>query len=921
MWIGKRGSRVSDARRFPAFQPWRERLEGRVLLAIDLGGVPPATGLPNVATINTANTPPGPFGLVQGGSVASGGAGYQVTDVGNINGTGYDSFFIGAPSVTTNAIGNVVLGGTAIPAAYLVYGSQQVNGTAVTTFNWQNLNTTGQRVGSLGQLGNTAQTSPNPTVPVTTPGFPYAGIKFINNDPTSMLGASVSFVQNINGGNALLIGAPNYTGGGRAYLIYTNGALNGLAGQGTAGTNVVNLDSPTQPGLIVVTFLNSTTTAASTLTGASVTGLNNFFVNGAPAIAIGAPGATIPNSGLSNTSTGAVYVLPASSIPITTTTVDLNNVVQGTATTRPTVPGVLFLGTNTVGSAGFSLADAGDINGALTTGGATIDDLLIGAPGTGPGGSAYLIYGSNTLLTLAMPNINNVYFISLGLIGSSAIFNGAIFNGLPVGSNTGFSVAAAGDFNADGFADLMIGSPGNNVPTLPGQVNLIYGQAQTSTSTGIFGTINLSAPPTNIQSVTFTGPSLGSLAGFAESSLGRVNSGTNFPSDNLLIGVPGFNSNQGAVFLIPGDAITLLGTFVLSDATQPVAATEITISNQVGAPFLGASVSGGSVVPGQTTTIDNSGLAGMVLGAPGYNVTGVTSGTGTNTLAGGAFILQGQLIPVNVPVNVQITTQIGVGAPFSSTGVFTINATAPAALQIFVFSNNTITPPFAPVTQILPGSIKVNGIPFPTATITQDPVDENKDGIPDAIITISPRSNLNLTTTTTTLTITGLTRATGANANKTWGGTASILVTGAAPPFVPGTTPGVVSSVVPLATTLQLQFGPDVYVPPVSALSAYNYKTIPLGVAVNQYLPATGFRARISQYFFPRSHIDQFGSRKELSGARTSTLGRAVFTRGKFKPGKTISFTHEVRVIPVQEQHQTFIPTPNLTLVRKRSLA
>ena len=46
MRFGKRGSRVTDARRYAAFQPWRERLEDRVLMAIDLGGVPPSVGLP-----------------------------------------------------------------------------------------------------------------------------------------------------------------------------------------------------------------------------------------------------------------------------------------------------------------------------------------------------------------------------------------------------------------------------------------------------------------------------------------------------------------------------------------------------------------------------------------------------------------------------------------------------------------------------------------------------------------------------------------------------------------------------------------------------------------------------------------------------------------------------------------------------------
>src|SRR5262249_7887550 len=155
-----------------------------------------------------------------------------------------------------------------------------------------------------------------------------------------------------------------------------------------------------------------------------------------------------------------------------------------------------------------------------------------------------------------------------------------------------------------------------------------------------------------------------------------------------------------------------------------------------------------------------------------------------------------------------IVTQIGVGTATSTTGVFTVNATTPPALSIFVFSNGTISPPFAPVTQIRPGSIRVNGVAYPTATITQDPVDENKDAIPDAIITISPRSVLNLTANTTTMTITGLTNPTGLNANKTWGGTASIIVTGGGGGGGGGGAVGVaVPTSVLLSTKLQTQFG------------------------------------------------------------------------------------------------------------------
>jgi hypothetical protein len=179
---------------------------------------------------------------------------------------------------------------------------------------------------------------------------------------------------------------------------------------------------------------------------------------------------------------------------------------------------------------------------------------------------------------------------------------------------------------------------------------------------------------------------------------------------------------------------------------------------------------------------------------------------------------------------------------------------------------------------------------------------------------------LNLTASTVTLTITGTTRATGVNANKTWGGTASIIVTGAGGGGGGGAVTGTIPVAAVAAARFSPQFGPDRFVPPVSALSAYNYKAIPIGVAYNQYLPPESFRQRIKQYFFPQKIEHQFGSRKEDSGARTMTLGRAVFTRGKFKPGKTISFTHETPVIPTQRQHETYIPTPNPKLVLKRSL-
>ncbi|MFO0909664.1 MAG: hypothetical protein U0794_15180 [Isosphaeraceae bacterium] len=256
-----------------------------------------------------------------------------------------------------------------------------------------------------------------------------------------------------------------------------------------------------------------------------------------------------------------------------------------------------------------------------------------------------------------------------------------------------------------------------------------------------------------------------------------------------------------------------------------------------------------------------------------------------------------------MPVSTAITTTIGVEQPF---GPFTnINPTTPAAMDIYVFSNNNITPAFAPVTQIDPTTVTVNGVAFPTATIAADPVDENKDGIPDAIITITPRANIGLTSSTTTLTVAGRTRTTGINANQRWTGSAAITVTGGGNNGGGGSGAG--SSVIPVGqltpTTFVPPFGPDRYVPPLSALSRLgSYKPIPYRVAVQQYMPEPGFTQRMVQYYFPKKYDHQFGSRNRYTGSRTSTLSQYVFTRGKWHAGDVKTFTHNEHVIPTTLQ-------------------
>ena len=98
---------------------------------------------------------------------------------------------------------------------------------------------------------------------------------------------------------------------------------------------------------------------------------------------------------------------------------------------------------------GTAVSNAGDVNGD------GIADLLIGAVGAGPNGSAsgasYLIFGRDTAQTGAFPAS-----LDLSILDGR---NGFRLNGGAAGDYSGIAVSSAGDVNGDGLADLLIGAP------------------------------------------------------------------------------------------------------------------------------------------------------------------------------------------------------------------------------------------------------------------------------------------------------------------------------------------------------------------------------------------------------------------------------------------------------------------------------
>ena len=351
------------------FRPRAERREGRALLAIDLSTAVTGTGTTGV-------------GVVQTGLQAGGGAGFSVAEVGDVNGDGFDDYVIGAPSIALTGQFGFQLGNGSTARTFLVFGSKQVNASNAVDFLTLNGQ---QRVGDLGQLGNTNQTNPVNG----SPGFDYDGLTFFTSqNPNSQLGASVAALGDVNGDGFadFMIGAPggndangSNNGAGRAYLIY--------GGTDLVRTNkIVDLDSPLQDtDLNILTF---DTLQATAHLGRSASAAGDFLTDNRQDIAIGAPGATI--NGL--TTSGAVYVISGNGVlrPATTQTINVDTVGQNGG-----IGGVIIGGADAGDQAGFSVAGVGNVDGDSSPGGLSNDDLLIGAPGFNAGtGAAFLVYGS-----------------------------------------------------------------------------------------------------------------------------------------------------------------------------------------------------------------------------------------------------------------------------------------------------------------------------------------------------------------------------------------------------------------------------------------------------------------------------------------------------------------------------------------------
>ncbi|WP_281018759.1 FecR domain-containing protein [Minwuia sp. IMCC3077] len=238
---------------------------------------------------------------------------------------------------------------------------------------------------------------------------------------------------------------------------------------------------------------------------------------------------------------------------------------------------------------GYSIAGEGDFNGD------GFDDLIIGAPASSYGqanaaGEIYVVFGG----TDGFPAINNIG----DLVGSG---DAIVIDGQQTFARLGESVDFAGDFDGDGFDDIIAGAPDANYA---GQAFVIFGSAAPASGT-------LDSLLVANGAIQIDGALAGDALGHAVSGAGDVNGDG---LDDVIVGSPyndAYADGAGAAFVIFGSAArTDVDTSIDLDGSNG-----FVIFGRSEGDNAGFSVDGGGDVNGD-------GLSDLIIGARNASYSG-----------------------------------------------------------------------------------------------------------------------------------------------------------------------------------------------------------------------------------------------------------------------------------------------------------
>ena len=265
-------------------------------------------------------------------------------------------------------------------------------------------------------------------------------------------------------------------------------------------------------------------------------------------------------------------------------------------------------GTNSYDYSGQSVASAGDVNAD------GFGDLIIGASGTTPtgqAGSGYIVFGQSTFPAA----------IDLGSLNGVSGFR---LDGIDANDRAGFSVSSAGDINADGFSDVVIGAFQANTPTATsgGESYVVFGQSGGFASTLDLATLN------GTTGFRLDGILMNDRSGYAVGGGGDIN-GDGF--DDVLVAAPRGDSpsvpDVGLVYVLYGKSGAFASAISLDDVTN---GEGFQIQGDMFRGYAGESVSFGG-------DINGDGFGDVIIGSPDAGPNGVTDAGSTVVFFGGNF--------------------------------------------------------------------------------------------------------------------------------------------------------------------------------------------------------------------------------------------------------------------------------------------
>lgn len=454
------------------------------------------------------------------GETASEYSGYAVSGAGDVNGDGYHDFVIGAYNKSDV--------GSGAGAVYLVYGSASDPSSSVNLGSMDNaVELSGQTAGDyagysvagggdvnadgyddllVGAYGydNGSQTDAGrvyliygSSTPLASQALGAAGqVTFTATNLNSYLGRSVAFAGDLNGDgfDDMVLGASGFVvsagNDGAAFVVYGSSAT--LTSKNITDSSIIQLSGE----------------EGGSFAGWSVAGGGDVNADGYDDFLVGAygyVGSVGPNA-------GATYIVYGQAATLTAASLSTHTRLAGESA------GIQL---------GYSVSAAGDINGD------GYDDFLIGASNSNAGavgaGAVYVVYGSaSTLSSLTMTSANSVRLVSL-----------------TAGETAGVGLGTAGDLNADGYDDFIVGAPSNDSGAdNAGLVYVILGSADQYTST------DLTSLVTSSGGATLSGATIGDNLGQSAALVGdRDNNG----SLEVLIGAYGLNVttfDEGGTYLL-----------------------------------------------------------------------------------------------------------------------------------------------------------------------------------------------------------------------------------------------------------------------------------------------------------------------------------------------------------------------------------